>query len=140
MPLVISRARLSLRLMSGVLLACALTLCLTGLAQPAMAMPAHTESMYHMAESADATEQALNTAAAVKSPGWGDSCSSSADNCAQPSAVSPHGNPTAQAAPACSDVPRMPVAFQPEGIRSGVPPPVESGSPPDLHRLCVSRT
>lgn len=136
-PLVISRAPLSLRLVSGVLLACALTLCLTGVARPAMAMSAPMASMEQMAGAGDAHQQTPGTETVVNSSEG--SCPSSVDDCARPSGVPPHGTPAAQAAPACADGSQTPVSVQSAGPRSGVPPPVESVSPPDLHQLCVSR-
>lgn len=138
-PLVISRAPLSLRLVSGVLLALALTLCLTGVARPAMAMAmsAPMASMEQMTGAADAAEQTVGTGTVVNSAE--DSCPSSVDDCALPSGVPSHGSPAAQAAPACTDGPQTPVSVQSGGPRSGVPPPVEPVSPPDLHQLCVSR-
>ncbi|MET9836086.1 hypothetical protein ABZ078_43970 [Streptomyces sp. NPDC006385] len=133
----------SLRLWAGVLLACALALCLTGVARPAMAMAmsAPAESTHPMGEATDAADPAAGTRTTADSLGPEDSCpSSSDDDCAQPSAAPPHNAPAAQAAPACADGPQTPMSVLPGGPRSGVPPPAEAVAPPDLHRLCVSRT
>ncbi|MGK9464936.1 hypothetical protein ACSLFT_33610 (plasmid) [Streptomyces sp. G6] len=136
----ISRAPLPLRLVSRVLMACALTLCLTGVARPAtaMVMSAPMESMERMSGASDVALPTARAATVVDSLSSEDSCPSSPDDCAQPPGTPPHGTP---AAPACADGQQEPVAaVQPGNPRSGVPPPVESVSPPDLHRLCVSRT
>ncbi|MFB7943036.1 hypothetical protein [Streptomyces sp. NPDC056049] len=136
-----------LRLLPALLVACVVTLCLTGLARPAMAMPdmimsgmpGSMQSMgmmgmpveRHAAETG--TSPSVSDADSLQQP-----CPmSSASDCAQPS-VSQVGGESIVCAHGF-DGP-APAFMQPGPPRSGVPPPLAQPAPPELTRLCVSRT
>ncbi|MGA5215239.1 hypothetical protein ACPCAE_04060 [Streptomyces cinereoruber] len=136
-----SRPPLPLRTWSGVLMVCAVLACLTGLARPAMAMsmsmPMAAPMTEHMTPAAwhSASESRETKVAAVVPPKEPD-CPVVDDQC-----VAPKGTP-AQDSPS----PAAPVASS-SGASSSVPEgdswphaPPEATAPPDLHRLCVSRT
>ncbi|QES18768.1 hypothetical protein DEJ46_06445 [Streptomyces venezuelae] len=147
MPIVTPAAPSRLRLLPVLLMACVVTLCLTGLARPAMAMP--STAMSEMPGPMESMGMG-NLPGGMHSAHTGQSLSvsdahslqqpcpmSSMSDCAQPS-VSPLGSEQT----ACTngfDRP-APAFMQPGPPRSGVPPPLEPPSPPELTRLCVSRT
>ncbi|MFF4871419.1 hypothetical protein [Streptomyces sp. NPDC000961] len=136
-----------LRLLPVLLVACVVTLCLTGLARPAMAMSGmtmsgmtgsmHSMGMEHMPtgmhEAGNGAAPSASDAHSLQQP-----CPmSSVSDCAQPSVSPVSAEPTA-----CAhgfDGP-APAFMQPGPPRSGVPPPLATPSPPELTRLCVSRT
>ncbi|MFB7172297.1 hypothetical protein ACFCYM_15915 [Streptomyces sp. NPDC056254] len=125
------RLPLSLRTWSGVLLVCALFACLTGLARPAMAMPGPMEMSSHIVMSGHAAAPA-----AAESPDHGPSCPMAAEQCVAPKGIVAQDGPAvpvlatvSHATPCSSDL----LMTQPNA-----PPP--AAAPPDLHRLCVSRT
>lgn len=146
MPLVSIAAPSRLRLLPVLLVACVVTLCLTGLARPAMAMSGMTGSvpsigmdmgMDQMVPGMGAAEDA--TAPAVTDQhGFQQPCPmSNMSDCAQPS-VPPVGSDRSGCAHPV-DAP-APAFAQPARFPSGAPPPVTTPSPPELTRLCVSRT
>ncbi|MDT9691884.1 hypothetical protein Q5762_26840 [Streptomyces sp. P9(2023)] len=131
-----------LRLLPVLLLACVVMLCLTGMARPAMATPGMTGSMpsMDMGEMMPGMHAAENGAApAVSDPhSFQQTCPmSSVSDCAQPSVPPVAGDQSGCAH--AEDAP-APAFAQPGPPRSGVPPPLASPSPPELTRLCVSRT
>ncbi|MET9955393.1 MULTISPECIES: hypothetical protein [Streptomyces] len=133
-----------LRLLPALLVACVVTLCLTGMARPAMAMPGMIGSMPSMGMDMNQMMIGMHaaengTAPAVSDPhDFQQSCPmSSVSDCAQPS-VPPVGGDRSGCAHA-EDSP-TPAFAQPEPPLSGVPPPLAPPSPPELTRLCVSRT
>ncbi|GAA3246136.1 hypothetical protein GCM10010469_01820 [Streptomyces labedae] len=141
MPSVISRATLppSLRLWAGVLLACALVLCVTGAARSAATTSDGPMTAMHQLGDDEGAARQDSTAAKADDPAMDEPCPTSADHCAQSRAA------VAPAAPAsaahAADAPRTVSAVQLGVPRSGVPPSAACASgPPDLQRLCVSRT
>lgn len=142
MPLVITAAPSRLRLLPVLLVACVVTLCLTGLARPAMAMSGMAGSMQSVGM--EHMPAGMHEAGAGAAPSVSDAHSlqqpcpmSSVSDCAQPSVSPVGGEPTL-----CAhgfDGP-APAFMQPGPPRSGVPPPLAQPSPPELTRLCVSRT
>ncbi|GAA3388947.1 hypothetical protein [Streptomyces roseoviridis] len=137
-----------LRLLPALLMACVVALCLTGMARPAMVMPGMTGSMpsmgmdmgMDMGQMMIGMHAAENgTAPAVSDPhDLQQPCPmSNVSDCAQPS-VPPVGGDRSGCAHA-EDAP-TPAFAQPGPPRSGVPPPLAPPSPPELTRLCVSRT
>ncbi|MFD3928310.1 hypothetical protein [Streptomyces sp. NPDC058614] len=130
----VSRVSSAFRLWSGVLLACALLLCLVGVARPAVAMPSGMESMPASAmdcESGVAESMTVGPAAAEGV------CPMGRDHCAQLSATLPAA---AAAVPALAEVAPVILPDLLRAPRTGLPPQCGPDPPPDLHRLCVSRT
>ncbi|MET8681955.1 hypothetical protein ABZW18_31345 [Streptomyces sp. NPDC004647] len=137
---------LPLRTWSGALLVCALLLCLSGLARPAMAMtmPGPMEEMGASASVAGhafgqmpveaaghATEPMVTDAA-----GRGPHCPMTQQQCEAPKAAVVQDG-SAGSVPV--DLPRgLPCNPAAEVSQLNAPPPALP--PPDLHRLCVSRT
>lgn len=144
MPSVMLRAaqRMSLRLWAGVLLACALVLCVTGVARSAEVLSGnHVKSMPQLVQGAHDVGPEGATAS-VKAPGSDGFCPAASDQCARPQAVAAPAAPAAPAsaaqAPAGLGTVSTPQGWVP---RSGVPPSDEcAADSPELHRLCVSRT
>jgi hypothetical protein len=138
------RVPLPLRTWSGALLVCALMLCLAGLARPAMAMamPGPMEAASSMSmgaasgqmpvEAAGHAEQAM----ATDSAGHGAPCPMTQQHCAAPKATVAQDGP---AGPVLADLPRA-VACSPAALVSQPNAPPPALPPPELHRLCVSRT
>lgn len=133
------RVLLPLRAWSGALLACALFVCLTGLTRPAMAMamPQPMEMSAHAVASGHAGQAGHAAASAVaESPDHSPRCPTAEEQCEAPKATLAPDGASGQApavtprAMACSPAPLM---AQPNAPPSAV-------APPDLHRLCVSRT
>ncbi|MGW1886120.1 hypothetical protein [Streptomyces sp. NPDC001970] len=146
------RVLLPLRTWSGALLVCALFVCLSGLARPAMAMtmpmamPAAVSAPMDAASHAavgtapgdghvhaiDAAASAVAESAVDHSP----RCPAAEKQCAAPEATLAQDGPAGQA-PAVT--PRA-IACSPARLvaQPNAPPPAVA--PPDLHRLCVSRT
>lgn len=122
---------LSLRMWSGVLLVCALFACLTGLARPAMAMPGPMEMSSHIVMSGHAA-----ALAAAESPDHGPSCPMAQEQCVAAKGILAQDSP---AVPVLATVSHA-TDCAPELLMTqpNVPPP--AAAPPDLHRLCVSRT
>ncbi|MET9953653.1 hypothetical protein ABZ135_19150 [Streptomyces sp. NPDC006339] len=136
-----SHPPLPLRTWSGVLLVCALFACLTGLARPAMAMgmsmPMAAPMTEHMTPAAwhSASASPANKATAAVPPKAPD-CPVVDDQCVAPKGIPAQDGPS-PAAPGASS----------SGASSSVPmgdswphAPPDVAAPPDLHRLCVSRT
>ncbi|WP_327432910.1 hypothetical protein [Streptomyces sp. NBC_01236] len=123
------------RLWAGVLMVCALLLCLGGLARPAMAMPSGMEPM-PTAASGDASGGAgTATAGRVDMDG---TCPMGQQHCAKPSAAVPA---TAAAVPAALADAASPLpSASPWASQSRISPQAGPDPPPDLHRLCVQRT
>lgn len=147
MPLVTTTVPSRLRLLPVLLVACVVTLCLTGLARPAMAMSGMTMSgmpgsmqsmgMEHMPagmrEAGNGAVPSVSDTHSLQQP-----CPmSSVSDCAQPS-VSPVGGEQSVCAHGFDGL--ASAYMQPGPPRSGVPPPLAHPSPPELTRLCVSRT
>ncbi|MEU0350898.1 hypothetical protein ABZ302_29355 [Streptomyces sp. NPDC006237] len=139
-----------LRAWSGALLVCALLFCLAGLARPAMAMPsmgpmASMEMAAAAAAGGDssglmragAVGQATAIKAAAGSGQYGQHCPMAEQQCAAPKATLAH---TVQPGPAPASAPTGTACSAAAVLtaRPNAPPPALS--PPDLHRLCVSRT
>ncbi|MCX5009468.1 hypothetical protein OG765_00365 [Streptomyces sp. NBC_00555] len=126
---------LSLRAWSGVLLVCALFACLTGLARPAMAMEmpmqGATDTTRHVAVRGHA-----EASAAVAVTDHGPRCPVAQEQCVAPKGVLTQDGPTTPVlviVPHATDgSPTLPRPWP------HAPPP--AAAPPDLHRLCVSRT
>ncbi|MFZ3493061.1 hypothetical protein ACODT5_07485 [Streptomyces sp. 5.8] len=127
----------SLRTWSGVLLVCALFACLTGLARPAMAMPMpgpmdttpHVAVRLHVEASAAAS-------AAASAPDHGPRCPVAQEQCVASKVVLTQGSPAAPAPAITSHATDCPSRLPRPWPHA--PPP--AAAPPDLHRLCVSRT
>jgi hypothetical protein len=150
MARMLRRVLMPLRTWSGALLVCALMFCLAGLARPAMAMPSSMSSMGSMdaaapapADShssgvihAEAAGHAPATPMATGSVENGTHCPMVEKQCAAPQATLVHD---VQPGTAPTDLPTA-MACSPAAMvaQPGAPPPAPS--PPDLHRLCVSRT
>ncbi|MBT2490707.1 hypothetical protein J7E96_19740 [Streptomyces sp. ISL-96] len=136
-----------LRTWSGALLVCALMFCLAGLARPAMSMPSSMPAM-EMAASpatgghapgvvqAEAAGQAAAIPMAAGSVEHDTRCPMVEKQCAAPKATLVHH---VQPGTAQTDVPTVPACSHTAVMaHPNAPPPAPS--PPDLHRLCVSRT
>ncbi|MGW6708972.1 hypothetical protein ACWGDE_29345 [Streptomyces sp. NPDC054956] len=150
-----------LRTWSGALLVCALLLCLTGLARPAMAramaMPGSMDMGMDMdmgvtaagghsagpaARGTGAVEPAavgtaVEDAAAVGTAGHSTDCPTPTEHCATARAVLAQGGP-AGPAPLLALLVTDRAAPAPPDAEPNAPP--GTADPPDLHRLCVSRT
>ncbi|MEU0108410.1 hypothetical protein ABZ313_24035 [Streptomyces sp. NPDC006251] len=132
--------RPAIRLWAGVLMLCALTLCLTGLARPAVAMSAPMGRASAEAQAMDAVrpgaEHTGPAVAAADSSDMGGHCPAVSDHRGRAAAVPSLDGP---AAPAAADAPREATGTQLWQARAG---PVAAGPvlPPDLHRICVLRT
>ncbi len=137
------RVLMPFRAWSGALLACTVMLCLAGLARPAMAMPSSMASMERAAPAmarglthVAAGAQAAATAMATDAAGDSAHCPMLKKQCAAPKAtlgqdVQP--NPVLTGLPTVTSCSHAAVTAQ-----TNAPPPALP--PPDLHRLCVSRT
>ncbi|MCJ1676177.1 hypothetical protein MTF65_02130 [Streptomyces sp. APSN-46.1] len=127
------RLPLSLRAWSGVLLACALFACLTGLARPAMtmAMPGPMDTAPHVAVGGH-----TEASAAVATPDHGPRCPVAQEQCVAPKGVLTQDGPTT---PVLGIVPHA-TDCSPTLPRPWPHAPPPAAAPPDLHRLCVSRT
>ncbi|WP_137990798.1 hypothetical protein [Streptomyces vilmorinianum] len=132
-----------LRLLPVLLVACVVTLCLTGMARPATAIPGMAGSVRsmsgvgHMVPGMHADEagpaSSVSDAHSLQRP-----CPmSSVSDCAQ-SSVPPVGGE--QSACSHAGAAKSPAFMQPGPPRSGVPPPLAPPSPPEPTRLCVIRT
>ncbi|MCP3821616.1 hypothetical protein NLX86_27050 [Streptomyces sp. A3M-1-3] len=130
------RALPPLRTWSGALLVCALFVCLSGLARPAMAMamPGPMDVAPPVASGAHAEHAAAS--AMAEEPDHSPHCPATHEQCVAPKATLaqdvPSGHVLAGASRATVCIPTLPVA------QPNAPPPM--AAPPDLHRLCVSRT
>lgn len=139
------RVPLPLRTWSGALLVCALLLCLASLARPAMAMPMSMPGpMGTMSSATDVgavaermPARAAGHAVTVSDSGErGPHCPMAEEQCASPKATVIQGSP---AASGHGEVPEA-VACSPAALVSQPNAPPPTLPPPDLHRLCVSRT
>lgn len=125
---------LPLRAWSGALLVCTLMFCLGGLARPAVAMPSSMPSMETAAPAV--TSSAPSGQLRADAVEYDGQCPMAGTPCATPQAtlmqdVQPGTSATGlQASVTCSDEAGV---AQPNAPPAGLPPP-------DLHRLCVSRT
>lgn len=133
----------ALRMLSGALLVCALVLCLSGLARSTMTMPGQMEMTPPAPAGGHTRGQVLAGAAPLaagpmaESPDRSAQCPMAEQQCAAPKAVLAQDGP---AAPALSDLPQAMASCSPAAVvaQPNAPPPALP--PPDLHRLCVSRT
>lgn len=135
------RVLLPLRTWSGALLVCTLFVCLSGLARPAMAMtmPMAEPGSMKMAPpavsgglSGDASAPAVTESAPPHSP----DCPVAEEQCDAPKVTLAQDGPAGQAlalSPRAMGCASALLVAQPNA-----PPPATG--PPDLHRLCVSRT
>ncbi|GHE39079.1 hypothetical protein GCM10018771_19430 [Streptomyces cellulosae] len=126
------------RLWAGVLLACALTLCLSGIARPAMAVSGPMSQTQRANEPGPMAEDMDTAPVVADSPGMGGHCPATSDHRSRTAAAPAVGD---QAVPASvggplgdAAVPRLWAA------RAGPPPAEPPAPPPDLHRICVLRT
>ncbi|MET7714475.1 hypothetical protein [Streptomyces sp. NPDC005407] len=148
------RVLMPLRTWSGALLVCALMFCLAGLARPAVAMPSsmppsmasmgsmdaaapagagtHSFGVMH----AEATGQVAATPMATGSVEQGTHCPMVEKQCAAPQATLGHD---VQPGTAPTDLPTAMACFPAAMVAQPNAPPAPL-APPDLHRLCVSRT
>ncbi|MFE1805856.1 hypothetical protein [Streptomyces sp. NPDC059533] len=128
---------LSLRAWTGALLACAVFLCVAGAARPAMAMDMRAPMAKTMAQTPTARHTAEEQGSTVaRVPDRRPDCPAADHQCVAPKVtlgqeISPTHVP-ATASAAAEATPRARAAW-PHA------PPSTAG-PPDLHRLCVSRT
>ncbi|WP_307659869.1 hypothetical protein [Streptomyces sp. V1I1] len=142
------RVLMPLRAWSGALLVCAVMFCLTGIARPAIAMPPSMTSMGSMevaspAAADDHSSRVMHAdaagagvAMAVGSVEHGTHCPMFEKQCAAPQATLVHD---VQPGTAVTDVPTVTACSHAAvTARPNAPPPALA--PPDLHRLCVSRT
>ncbi|MBC9725008.1 hypothetical protein [Streptomyces sp. TRM68367] len=137
------RVLMPLRAWSGALLTCAVLLCLAGLARPAMAMPSSMAAMERAAPAAASGLTHVETGAQAAAPAMatdaaGDSvhCPMAEKQCTAPKATLGHDvqpGPVLTGLPTVTSCSHAAVTAQPHA-----PPPAMP--PPDLHRLCVSRT
>ena len=127
------------RTWSEVLLVCALFACLTGLARPAMAMtmPGSMEMAPRVAAGAHARHAGdAVTPAGAGAQDHGPRCPAAQEHCVAPKVTLAQDG---RAAPVLSPVPHA-LACDP-ALRMARPnAPPSAHEPPDLHRLCVSRT
>lgn len=141
------RVVMPLRAWSGALLVCALMFCLAGLARPAMAMPASMTSVEMAAPGtvgggssgltqSEAVGQTPAMAMASDAVEPGAHCPMAEKQCEAPKATL---GPDAQPVPALTALPMgTPCSAAALMPLPNAPPPALP--PPDLHRLCVSRT
>ncbi|MCX5404050.1 hypothetical protein OHA37_09150 [Streptomyces sp. NBC_00335] len=129
----LQRLPLSLRTWSGALLVCALFACLSGLARPAMAMampgpmdmPAQVMAVGH-----------AGAEIVAEVPGHGSGCPVATEQCVAPKGVPAQDSP---AAPVPMVESRL-MSCAPALLAARPKAPPSSADPPDLYRLCVSRT
>lgn len=134
----------ALRMWSGALLVCALVVCLGGLARPAMAMTMAMPGAMEMAPAAMATghmsghdaELAVEQAVA-ESPTSTPHCPMAEEQCIAPKAVLSQDVPVG---PGLTGSPQAVAGCSPDAVVAQPNAPPRALSPPDLHRLCVSRT
>lgn len=128
--------RPAFRLWSGVLMLCALTFCLTGIARPAMAMSGPTGHIQEMDDRAVADDSDRETAVTVYS-GMEDHCPAVSDHRGRTTAAPATGVP---AVPDPAGESREVWDAQPWSARAGPGAASPVSPPPDLHRICVLRT
>ncbi|AJT63155.1 hypothetical protein T261_1469 [Streptomyces lydicus] len=134
MARMVRRLPLSLRTWSGALLVCALFVCLSGMMRPLMTMP---EPMEMASPAAMAAGHPAPAPAVHGSPDHDPDCPMVDQRCGTLKATLAQDGPTGQvpvptnASDAMTCSPALLVA------RPHAPPHM---APPDLHRLCVSRT
>ncbi|MBV7700693.1 hypothetical protein [Streptomyces sp. TRM70350] len=133
----------ALRVLSGALLVCALVLCLSGLARPAMTMPGQMGMTPPALAGERASGQMSADAAGLaagpmaESPDRSAQCPMAEQRCTASKAVLAQDGP---AAPALTALPQPIAACSPMATMAQPNAPPPSLPPPDLHRLCVSRT
>lgn len=128
------RVLLPIRTWSGVLLVCALFACLSGLARPAMAMPGPTEMAPRVAVGAHARHAVTPAVAGVQD--HGPRCPAAQEQCVAPKVTLAQDG---QAGPVLALVPHAMACGHALLVAQPNAPP-SAVAPPDLHRLCVSRT
>ncbi|MCY0950665.1 hypothetical protein [Streptomyces sp. H27-S2] len=127
----------ALRTWSGALLVCALMFCLTGLARSAMAMPmAMTGPMGAVSATVGSDAPAGHVVMASDFSDSGPECPTSRQVCEAPKGTVVNDGPTAPVLDAAPDTATCP----PAALVSQPNTPPRVLPPPDLHRLCVSRT
>lgn len=133
MTRMLQRLPLSLRTWSGALLVCALFACLSGLARPtmAMAMPASMDMPAQVMAVGHA-----GAATVAEAPGHGPGCPVVTEQCVAPKGVPAQDSPTAPV----PVVESRPMSCTPALLAAQPHAPPSSADPPDLYRLCVSRT
>ncbi|MEV6734802.1 MULTISPECIES: hypothetical protein [unclassified Streptomyces] len=138
-----SRVLMPLRAWSAALLLCALMFCLAGLARPAMEMSSATApsaSMVSMAsmEMAAPTQVSSDASGVVRADAveYGAQCPMAGTPCATQQATLVQQDQTSVAP---IGLPAGAPCFRAAGVAQPNAPPVAL-PPPDLHRLCVSRT
>lgn len=128
-----------LRAWSAALLLCALMFCLAGLARPAMAMSSSTAPSPSMAsmEMASPAQIGSDAPGPVRADAveYGAQCPMAGTPCATQQATLPQDQPSV----ALTGLPTAMPCFRAAGVAQPNAPPVAL-PPPDLHRLCVSRT
>lgn len=129
-----------LRAWSAALLLCALMFCLAGLARPAMAMSSSTAPAASMAsmEMAAPTQVSSDPLGTVRADAveYGTQCPMAGTPCATQRATLVQQDQTSVAP---TGLPTASPCFRAAGVAQPNAPPV-AFPPPDLHRLCVSRT
>jgi hypothetical protein len=130
------RLLLPLRTWSGVLLVCALFACLSGLARPAMSMsmPGPMEMAPRVAVDAHGGHAVTPAVAGVQD--HGPRCPVAAEQCVAPKATLAQDG---LAGPVLAPVPHA-MACGNALLTAQPNAPPSAVAPPDLHRLCVSRT
>lgn len=134
MARMLRRLPLSLRAWSGALLACALFVCLTGLARPAMSMSMLAAEPMETAAQVMVGGHSIAPASAA-TPDRGPRCPMASEQCVAPKGVLAQDLSAGRAEDASRVVVCSPSLLV---ARPNAPPPTVA--PPDLHRLCVSRT
>ncbi|MEU9716220.1 hypothetical protein ACIGFK_14200 [Streptomyces sp. NPDC085524] len=125
------------RTWSGVLLVCALFACLSGLARPAMAMAGPMEMAPRVAVGAHAGHAGdVVTPAVSGAQDHGPRCPAAQEQCVAPKVTLAQDG---QAGPVLALVPHA-MACDPALLMAQPHAPPAAVAPPDLHRLCVSRT
>lgn len=125
------RLPLSLRAWPGVLLVCALFVCLSGLARPAMAAGTAMPGSMDMASASASASQVR-----AESPDHGPGCPMAQEQCVAPKGVLAQDGAAGQV----PVVESRPVDCSPALLAARPNAPPSSAEPPDLHRLCVSLT
>lgn len=137
MPLVTTAAPFRLRLLPVLLVVCVVTLCLTGITRPAVAMSGSMPSMGNVAPGAHMPTDVTAPPSASDVHDLRQPCPPSTSDCAQTS-VPPAGGDQSVCAHSADAL--TPTFMEQGPPRSGIPPPVAPPRPPELTRLCVSRT
>ncbi|MCX5275324.1 MULTISPECIES: hypothetical protein [Streptomyces] len=129
------RLPLSLRAWPGVLLVCALFVCLSGLARPAMAVGTTMPGSMDMSPQVTAVGHA-GASVVARSVDHSPGCPVAQEQCVAPKGVLAQDGPSGQVPAAESS----PIDCSPSLLVAQPNAPPLPAEPPDLHRLCVSRT